>query len=194
MTALVDFLKTQSVNVTIYDKPHELFDGQIDLSSYSCILHLFGDDFSQDMAVSGQRALVQFVKDGGTYVASQWLGFMFAQEGLLKEMPDLVLMSVTNGASSAATFTATAGASGDPLLAGVTFEEIRAGISAGTPNAFATGPVRVLAQDGKGTPMVMARDFGSGHVVNFGFTASYGGQETLKFQSVQQLILNAINM
>jgi uncharacterized protein YjbI with pentapeptide repeats len=192
--AIQAFLKDEGTEVRVATK-HSGFMGE-ELSDYSVVLHLQGYSWRLEMPVQGQQALVDFVKEGGTYISTAWGGYSLKFEGKLQRMPDLILIPYEAGTNSGTTpISAEAGMENHPLLEGIELPMMinASRTDAKTPFQFAENPVTVVARDGEGDIMVAERDFGAGKVIGFAFSAGandYG----FKNRPALQLLLNAMNL
>jgi len=170
------------------------FDGTENLKNYSAVVHFCGTDYGTDMPKAGQDALVAFVNSGGTYVATQWSSYMISQESFLKDMRDLILYDYVTSSSGAQTFSPVAAMAAHPLLDGIKSAlTVNAGYVTGGTHTFATNPSISLMKDAAGNDWVLARTLGSGKVVNFAFNSTWDTTAPDSQNSVQKLILNAVN-
>jgi hypothetical protein len=195
--SLKAFLEKQEIDVTLSPQPSSTFSGTEDLSNYSSILHLLGSQgdnisYTKDLPAAAQTALVNFVKNGGTYIPTEWIGYMVESENYLAQMRDLVLIKRVD-AGSEGTWTPDSTQSNHPVLQGVTSAFTMNGYySTGKVYAFATNPAVPLVTDANGNAMVAVRNFGQGKIVHFACAATYQAG-TLQIPALQQLIANAIN-
>ena len=167
-------------------------------TDFDVVIHLNGATFQLPLAPNAQTALSNFVFNGGGFIGSQWNGVEETQ-GSQTGMSDLVLLGAgdpdgLNCADCNVTYNTVAEQASHPVLAGV-------------PNSFtfhadghdaspkASSDAAVLMRVSTGGPAVLAREFGTGKVVNFSFAPNYaltGGTGTLTDPQVQQLYINAV--
>jgi hypothetical protein len=202
-TALANSFTAAGFDVTVRPAPSYDWNGRV--SGMDAVVHLNGYDLGP-MSQSAQRSLRMFVEFGGGYVGAQWNG-SDASGGLLSEMDDLVLLGYggsQNGPEANCgelcriTYTTASGQAEHPVLAGVpsTFTFDADGHDAGARSDFETQPSTVLMQLSSGAPAVLAREFGTGKVVNFSFAPNHnrpdGDGRTLLDPNVQRLYVNAV--
>jgi uncharacterized protein YjbI with pentapeptide repeats len=189
-------LGEEGVEITMSSKSHREFTGE-DIDEQTVILHLLGSAYNNEMPEAGQVSLVNFVKNGGTYIGTAWGGYMVMSQGFLQKMKDLVLIRWDNGneGDTNRSITAVQGMESHPLLADVSFPiTMNAGFSLGAePFQFTENPVLVLARDNEGMVTVGIRNFGEGKVIGFGFSSKYSDRPGGFVQKpVQQLLMNAL--
>ncbi|MFN0302672.1 MAG: PKD domain-containing protein [Burkholderiales bacterium] len=162
------------------------------LSDFDVVVHMDGTTFNQRMPIATQRALVQFVRNGGGFVGAQWLGFE-ERTGIQTDMSDLVLMSYNLGQINCATCTLTVvpGQAAHPVLSGIpaTFT-VTGGFWDVSPKTFAVNPPTVLLRI-NGANAVLVRQVDQGRVVNF--TAAVNFSPLLVANPrITQLYVNAV--
>ncbi len=189
--ALQTALETAGNTVTQF-RPENQYALTPALSSFDVIVHLDGTTFSQSMPIATQRALVQFVRDGGGFVGAQWLGFE-ERTGIQVDMFDLVLMSYNLGQINCATCTMTVvpGQEAHPVLSGIpaTFT-VAGGFWDVSPKTFPVNPPTVLLRI-NGANAVLVRQVDQGRVVNF--TAAVNFSPLLVANPrITQLYVNAV--
>jgi hypothetical protein len=185
-------LLAQDIEVTLSKEGSSDFNGTDDLSGYTSILHLLGSEanhsYQKDLPAAAQTALVGFVNGGGTYIGSEWLGFMAANEGLLKQMRDLVLINRVSGTAGPSTWTPTMN---HPVLNGITGPvAITGSYTTGGLYQFSTNPATTLMKDANNNVMVAVRSLGQGKVVHLA-SALTDSAGTLQLAPLQLLIANA---
>ncbi|MFM9888410.1 MAG: PKD domain-containing protein [Burkholderiales bacterium] len=162
------------------------------LSDFDVVVHLDGTTFDRPMPIATQRALVQFVRDGGGFVGAQWLGFE-ERTGIQREMFDLVLMGYNVGQMNCSTCTLTVepGQERHPVLSGIpaTFT-VTGGFWDVSPKDFPVNPPTLLMRI-DGANAVLARQVDQGRVVNF--TAAVNFSPLLVANPrITQLYVNAV--
>jgi hypothetical protein len=166
------------------------------LAGFQAVVHLNGKTWATPLPVSAQTALVDFVRNGGGFVGSQWNGYEQAQ-GQQVDMKDLVLQlwpHPDNCFECAMTWTVVSGQEGHPVLAGVpgSFTFFADAHDAGPQVQFTADPSTVLMRSPGGGPAVTVREFGAGRVVNFSSAANNTTTQTLQDFVIQTLYLNAV--
>jgi hypothetical protein len=208
-TALANKIADAGFLVTLRPAPEFTWDGtNPSPEAYDVIIHLNGNTIEVGEALSpaAQGALVDFVRAGGGFIASQWNSYeawdIEQTTGQPAAMQDLVLAGFPgspeeNCPSCLINYVAVPEQLGHPLLAGLspdfTFEAD--GHSGGPLVEFGTEPSTVIMALPSGTPGVLVRNLGQGKVVNFSFAPNYGlaGEgRTLQDPNIQQLYVNAV--
>lgn len=178
------------------------------VNGFDVVVHLNGEDYAAALPIAGQKALVEFVRSGGGYVAGQWNGFE-AHFGLLIDMEDLVLQLWSdlwpdpgNCSKCSMTWTIFSGQEEHPVLDGVpiSFTFFADGHNAG-PMVVFEGLFKsvVLMTSPGGGPAVTVREFEGGRVVAFSSAANYRGFDnvvsdlTFQDQNIQRLYINAVS-
>lgn len=203
-SALASKLTATGFQVTIRPSPENTWDGtNPSLSGFAAVIHLNGFTWNRALPGAAQTMLQSYVQNGGGFVGAQWNGYEFkvSQQRL---MPNLVLLGYGGGNgpeqdcfACAITYTMVAGQEGHPLLAGLprSFTFQADGHDAGPQVAFTSEPSTVLMRVGNGGPGVLARQYGSGKVVNFSFAPNYisgPSNVTLTDPNIQKLFVNAL--
>jgi hypothetical protein len=200
-TALVDALVAAGNTVARRPAPEYTWDTtDPSLDSFDCVIHLDGFTFDQSLPVASQEALVDFVRNGGGFIASQWDGYERVI-GTQTDMNDLVLQLWSHGTSDNCeacnmTYTTVAGQEGHPVLAGIPspFDFYADGHDAGEQVIFAVDPSTVLMTSTSGGPAVLVREFEEGRVVNFGHAANYLNEDqTLQDPNILSLYNNSVD-
>jgi uncharacterized protein YjbI with pentapeptide repeats len=172
IVAFKQFLETQDVEVTMAPRRANEFTGTEDMGDATAILHLLGNDdsivYSTNLSDGAQTALVNFVNNGGTYIATEWISYMYTDQDFLQKMRDLVLLDRQTGTTSELIVNTVLNQKSHPVLEDVPDSfSISGGFSQGMVHTFSDHPVQVLMTDAQGYPFVMAREYGQGRVVNF---------------------------
>jgi hypothetical protein len=197
--ALVAALTAAGNQVTERTPPEFEWDGLTPSpNAFDCIVHLDGTTFAQPLPQATQVILNNWVHAGGGFIAAQWDGFELEQ-GQQISMPDIILQSYggtidDNCADCDITYTPEPGQESHPVLAGLPSPFIfRAeGHDAGPQVAFAVQPSVVLMRAPSGGPGVVAREFGSGRVVQFSFAPNSIDGSSLTNPDIQKLYANAV--
>lgn len=160
-------------------------------SAFNAVIHLNGVTYTQEMALAGQQALVNYVSGGGCFIHGEWNAYEISQ-GRMATMLPLTLTVRSAGRQGSISYTAAAGQSGHALLAGVpsafTFQS---GGNVGPARTFATQPVTLLMFDGSSCG-VAVREFGNGRVVGFSHSGNWANYQTLLDANIQRLYVNGI--
>jgi hypothetical protein len=169
------------------------FDGTQSLADSTAILHVAGSLYGTDIPQNGQNAIMAFVNAGGTYIGTEWIGYMVSAYKYLQSMLDLVLMLYDGTSTPNGDLKPVAGQENNPLLEGITFPaQIQANtVLFGKPVNFDKNLAQPLIADPTGLPILLERNVGSGHAVNFLFPSS---DPALASQAIQRIILNAANL
>jgi hypothetical protein len=169
------------------------------LSGFDAVVHLNGTTYRFPLPVSGQLALVDFVRNGGGFIGAQWNGYERVVNQQIS-MNDLVLqlwnsLGSNNSGGGSITWTTVLGQAGHPVLDGIpsSFTFTQDGHDAGNQVVYATDPSTVLMRSPAGGPAVLVREFEDGRVVNFSVAANYSGSSTLTNTTIQSLYVNAVN-
>jgi hypothetical protein len=199
--ALAGALAAAGFDVTVRPAPEYTWDAtDPPLDEFTSVVHLNGVTFSVPLSLPSQVALVEFVRSGGGYVASQWNGLELFL-GLVDAMADLMLQSYDgdyplNCSNCDVTWTAEPLAAGHPVLSGVPdeFTFSAEAHDAGPLVEFDTQPSTVLMRSMGGGPAVIVREFGDGGVVSFSNAANGPPYvpRTLLDPNIQQLYVNAV--
>lgn len=201
-TALVNSISAAGFQVTVRPAPEYTWDGTDPaLSGFDVVVHLNGPTYGQGLPKASQIALSNFVASGGGFIGAQWNGYELVA-GQQVDMPDLVLQRYSDAQSEncspcTVTFSVVQGEESHPVLAGLpsSFSFDADAHDAGPQVVFQSEPSTVLMRVPSGGPAVLARQFGSGRVVNFSFAPNYaqpGEEHTLLDPNIQQLYVNAV--
>ena len=197
--ALVASLTAAGNQVTERTPPEFEWDGVTPSpDSFDCIIHLDGATYAQAMPQATQVILDNWVKAGGGFVAAQWDGFELEQ-GQQTAMPNIILQGWggavdDNCAACQIDWTPEPGQETHPVLAGLPtpFTFMAEGHDAGPQVVFADQPSVVLMRSPSGGPGVLAREFGSGRVVEFAFAPNSIDGSSLTDPNIQKLYANAV--
>jgi hypothetical protein len=197
--ALVAALKAAGNDVTERPPPEFEWDGLTPSpDTFDCIVHLDGTTFAQPLPQATQVILNDWVKAGGGFIAAQWDGFELEQ-GQQTSMPDIVLQGWggtvdDNCGACEITWTPEPGQETHPVLAGlpVPFTFTAEGHDAGPQVVFSVQPSVVLMRAPSGGPGLLAREFGSGRVVQFSFAPNSIDGSSLTNPDIQKLYANAV--
>lgn len=194
--ALKAYLESEGGDVQVAVKKYFEFDGTESLGGYNAILQLNSAEFQKDMPAAGQAAIMAFVTSGGTYMATQWSGYMLNNLKLLQGLKDLILINYQSNSNLAHTLIPDPAQKSHPILDGISAPiTITADWNFGDLTVFDKNPSVVLMADVDKKPMVIVREVGTGKSVNFAFAANYqgGAAKVLSQAPVQKLILNTLN-
>lgn len=201
--ALQAALVSAGNNVTRRPAPEFTFDGtNPPLAGFDAVVHLNGSTYDIPLHPSGQLALVEFVRGGGGFVASQWNGYELVA-GQASRMADLILQLwpfPDDCLDCVMSWTTVAGQEGHPVLASVpsSMQFFADGHDAGELVQFAEQPSTILMTSPGGGPAVTVREFGTGRVVNFASAANtifdylISSPQTLLDPNIQRLYVNAV--
>lgn len=190
---LKTFLVSEGVEVTISSGLQSQFKGTENLDAFSAVLHLIGNDYVEDMPEAGQQALMAFVNSGGTYIGTQWAGYMIRQRSAFAKMRDLVLIDYTSATDIPLVLSLVTEKRSHPLLDGI--DTMISVNQYGAPGLFrfTSNPSVTLMKDAAGVAAVAVRELGIGKIVGFAFTPTFDNYICFDQKPVQRLILNAIN-
>ncbi len=194
LDGLVDFLMKEGVEVHLSAKSFDFFDGTESLADYSTVLFLGGENFALDMPAGGQEALVEFVRSGGTFAATQWAGYMFARIGKLQKMREIIVFDYEKGIFQETELTPVAAQISHPILDGISGTmKYTTAYDNGHPHFFAQNPSTALLMNKEGFEVVAVRNFGDGRAVGFNFSGTYNNCQALDQPIVKKIILNTSN-
>ncbi|MFN0302675.1 MAG: PKD domain-containing protein [Burkholderiales bacterium] len=169
VTTLHSALARAGHSVTVVD-PEYSYTLAPALSNFDVVVHMNGATHDEAMSVPAQEALVQFVRGGGGFVGSQWLGFEEKSTKTQVNMSDLVLMGY--GAPpivgcQGCTLAVVPGQEGHPMLKGIPSSSVvDGGFWDGSKKNFVVNPPTVLMKINK-SDAVLVRQVDQGRVVNF---------------------------
>jgi hypothetical protein len=202
-TTLANSIADAGFLVTVRPAPEYTWDGtNPSLDGFDLVIHLNGNTVGPDFLLSAdaQAALVNFVRNGGGFIGSQWSGY---ETGIGQDvMQDLVLMGFDgdvneNCFSCAMTYTLVSELQNHPVLDGIpsSFSFEADGHVSGGLVDFQTDASVVLMQVPSGAPGVAVRSLSAGKIVNFSFAPNYGlggDGQTLLNPTIRQLYVNAV--
>lgn len=188
--AMVTALEKEGYEVTLSPMREEQFKGEgLDVGS---VIHLNGVTDGVEMQAEGQRALVQFVKNGGKYIGMAWNAYEI-KNGRNTQMSELVLISYdTEGAY---TVVKTPGMS-HPILEGMPNKfKPECQVSAGAlRSGVGDGAQVLMKQEGTENATLAVKALGSGMVVDLAaISGNYQGADCLKQDMVNKLLINILN-
>lgn len=195
LTQFQKALENYGMEITYSKKVESEFDGKDLNDTFTTVIHLNGDTYQQPMPVEGQKALVDFVKGGGTFIHAELNGYE-TDFGNMKTMEELSLFPYGNGSAGPINFSVIEGKSAHPLLEGLPKNiAITAPIYASSKvRAFSLGAAEVVMR-GQDFDAVAYRKLGQGTVVGFAFGCTYTQTQTascLTDKNVQRLYINAV--
>jgi len=167
---------------------------------FECVVHLNGATNFDPLPVSAQTALVEYVRNGGAFVGSQWNGFERAQQSQV-DMNDLVLQlwpHPDNCFGCSMTWTQVPGYEDHPVLEGVpsSFTFFADGHDGNVVPEYEEDPPVVLMTSQGGGSAVIVREFGAGRLVHFASAANtVTGKPffTLQDPNILTLYANAVS-
>ncbi|MEN8179574.1 MAG: hypothetical protein ABFS39_13295, partial [Pseudomonadota bacterium] len=196
-TNLTNALSAAGFNVTRRPPPEYTWDTtNPPLTDFDCVIHLNGNTYQVPLPVTAQTALVDFVRNGGGFIGSQWNGYERATNRQV-DMNDLVLQlwpGPRNCGSCSQAWLTVAGQESHPVLDGIPseFSFSADGHSDGQQVQFDVDPSTVLMRSNYGGPAVLVREFAEGRVVNFAHADNYFGiGRALQDLNIQKLYTNA---
>lgn len=172
------------------------FAGQYSLVDYDAVIHFNGKDGASsdvDLPESGQKAIVEYVQNGGTFIYGEWQAFA-VKEGRYRFMRDTVLFSEKSIDEGAMTVTFSSDGMKSPIFNGLS-NPVRVNLTnynQGSVVPFEQNPVEVLATDSEGNPVIGTRKYGNGLVVGFSFTCTFRKMTCLNEESIRRLYSNAV--
>lgn len=194
-TPSLDLLKTALTNegyeVQYSPKVEFEYDGS-SLSEFGAVIHLDGTTYASAPSAVAQRALVQYVKDGGKYIGIGWHAYELSQ-GRYADMRELILLSYIYGGSNS--ISKKAGMS-HPLLEGLPAQFVpQCSISSGNVlNEDKEKMPELLMQDSSDSDryVLAAKSLGAGLVIDFSISGNYNQGTCLAQKEIQRVILNAM--
>jgi uncharacterized protein YjbI with pentapeptide repeats len=174
------------------------FIGSESLANYDAVIHMNTNTYSNDIPATGQEALVNFVKAGGTFVYGEWNSYEFYYGGM-QAMGDLMLFSMSDthtGVDFDISPTSAALNTGivDSLQFPLKLSKIR-GYTTGNIRTFSENPVSILFNDSNNFPLIATRKVGQGKSVAFRFNCDSDSAvaSCLGQPNYQKLMYNACN-
>jgi hypothetical protein len=190
--ALKATLEAAGNDVTISSQTHDVFDGQIDLSRFTAVLHTLGVEYNSDMPMIGQQAIMNFVLSGGKYIGTQWSGYAVKYEGTLKGIDDLILYGFDDGYGADANYTIATDEKNNPYLEGVQSFVLTGVHTFSALRPFDSNPAKAFLVGDQGLPMAAYRKVGSGISVNFAFAVNDSSSKVLDDANVIRIIQNIL--
>ncbi len=196
--ALRDTLLNAGVDVVLSDTNEVQYDGtNPSLDTFDSVIHLNGTTFAQQMTADGQRALAEYVTDGGGYIGSERNSYE-VDAGRMQIMRDLVLLDYSGTTWGATDLSVVEDDYDHPVLAGIPdeFTFWAGGVSRGSVHQFVEDPATVLMRDFNGNDAVSVREFAFGRVVGFHHAGNYDrfayGYNPLLDPNILQLYVNSV--
>ena len=186
VTKARETLVAEDFEVTVPDKSWYQYSGA-SLQDYSLVLHLVGDDYEESMPMAGQKALVDYVKAGGTVVETEYISYA---PDYNPGLTDLALFkSSYSYQDDRAEFVAERKA--DPLLQGVSAFDFTEDFCDGGLREFNSNPSMALMETADGIPIVAVRPLGKGRVVGLAFAAY---EKIFELPEVRKILINAAGL
>lgn len=188
--SLKNYFTAQGSEIEFSSQLSDQFTGaNMNLDDYSVILHVPSINYSRDMPVAGQKAIVQYVNNGGTYFGTQYVGYMVKAYGYLKELKDLIFIGYDAYKYEVADLKPSSGKENHPLLEGLGKMTKTWYYSESQITSFSVNPAEVILVSGSQSPLLIERQVGAGRALNttfmpieFGFFAE---------PAIQRILLNA---
>jgi hypothetical protein len=197
LNSLVTALTGAGNTVTVRPPPEYTWDNteQYALSNFGCVIHLNGATPYNVFSQASQTALVNFVRTGGGFISSGWLGYeaFFANTAIA--MRDIALQGAGSGLGAGpSTYTKVVD---HPVLDGVPnqFTLQTQGDEGGAIAQYAVSPVlKIMDSTAPGESGIYVREFEQGRAVKFSFMAHWSSQsgDVLADANAQKLFINAI--
>lgn len=193
--ALVKAIAAGGAKVVLSDTDEVGYDGtNPPLRNVDVVVHLNGTTFDREMTHAGQRALEQFVRDGGGYIHHEWNAYELQNQRMLAMRP-LILFDRTSGYSGPIEIRKKEGnLSGHPVVWEVPKVFTMSGSSnIGHIHKFDEDPAQVLAVDQNGNDAIAIREYGLGRVVGFHHGGNwYGNPRIFDSLEARRLIVDAV--
>ncbi|MGA1867761.1 MAG: Ig-like domain-containing protein [bacterium] len=181
-----DILSHAGFNVTISNSFEYQWDGtNPPPDGFDVIILLDGISYGLSMPVDGQTILVDFVKNGGGLIVTEWITIEAANH---TAMSDLILLSRYSGAIGSDTYTLL---QDHPVAEGLpqSFITPAQGYSKCTLKAGATA----LIEGSDNAKAVAIKEYGNGRIVEFSSAGNYGGYRPFAHSAqMSQLLINAV--
>lgn len=188
-------LEANSLEVVLSQTNETGYDGtNPPLAGFDVVVHLNGTTYNAEMNPAGQKALVQFVKDGGGYIHHEWNAYQLTMNQMAL-MRDLILFDRTSGYSGKIVVTRLKGQNMHPVVWEIPPGfEMNGGCNIGKAHKFEQNPVTVLAADQNGNDAIAVRDFGLGRIVGFHHGGNWGwsGEQLMKKREARRLFVDAV--
>ncbi|MDQ7016177.1 MAG: PKD domain-containing protein [Gammaproteobacteria bacterium] len=193
--ALQNALLKAGFEVVLSENSEYQYDGSNpSLADFNLVIHLNGTTHGLDMPLSGQQALVDYVRYGGGYIHSAWNAYEYSFGGM-QLMRDLVLFDrLTGECYEDKAYVALDSAINHPILANVPASfSFPGGFNVGALHPFSTQPSTLLMSAGSNAA-VAVREFGQGRIAAFNHSGNYAecvGDIPHLDSNVQQLYVDA---
>jgi hypothetical protein len=193
--ALIQTLQDSGVKVVLSDTNEGHWDGtNPSLAGMDVVVHLNGTTWQVEMPKSGQKALVDFVRDGGGYVHHEWNSYQLSV-GQMLAMREIILFDRTSGYAGEITISRYETQGVHPVTWEVppTFK-MNGSCNIGKVHVFTQNPVTVLARDQNGNDAVAIRELGRGRVVGFhhGGNWQWHAGKILDSQDARRLFVDGV--
>lgn len=185
-------LEAAGIEVTLSESVEYNFLGFKEGAEFDAVIFLDGMTYGQGMQVSGQRALVDYVKNGGAFLHTEWLAYEIEQ-GTMSEMKDLSVLKRVSAINGPVEYIPVADQAGHPIFTDFDGPKTISNCThnSGPAQSFATEPARTLAVDKDGLAMIAERNFGKGRVIGFASAGNFDN-ECLKDKNLQTYFINAL--
>jgi uncharacterized protein YjbI with pentapeptide repeats len=187
LTSFVNALTSQDIEVTLAKNVEYLYDGTESLADFQAVIHFAGITYYQDMNENGQKALINFVQAGGTYVSSEYNSYKVSTN-VLRIMKELIIVRYKDDLVKTWTVTKVAEQKTHPLLSDLpetmTLPDFGGSLVEVIPPAVA------VLKEGN-NPVLVAREMGKGRVVSFNIGCNY--RDACANPDVQKIFVSAVN-
>jgi uncharacterized protein YjbI with pentapeptide repeats len=188
----VRYLTDQGSDITLSAEAEYDFKGEVELLPYDAVIHLNGSTYNKDMNASGQKALVEYVKNGGTFIYGEWNSYEYNNNSSMREMRDLTLLD-SSATTEDVQFKSADGQSNHPLVMGLAFPfTVTGSFGLGKIHPFDQDPSTSIVKDANGNDLVVVRHFGKGRVIGFAFSGNFDSNYNLDNPNIRQLYSNAV--
>ena len=190
-------LDRNSVNYEISKGNEDTFTGE-SIADHTSVIYLASrvgncSNVGQDLPEKGQKALVDFVKNGGQFIYTEWVACSTSYNEL-QFMRDLVIIDRNSESGGSITLTPAPEQKNHPIWKDLPDRfEIEAHFNVGQTMMFAEQPAQALVKDENGYDQVSVRNFGTGQIVGFGIACNER-HRCMENKNVQKLFMNALKM
>jgi len=178
---LSDGLTTAGFTVTLSDTAEFQYDGTNPApDAFDVVIHLDGTSYTQTIPAAGQSALVEYVRNGGGLVNTEWHAYQVGGGDYTADFVNLVLLERTSGGTANRTYTAIDSMKSHPVVASIPEDGVlipNVGHNVGGLRAFSVDPSVALAEDEDGNVAVAVREYQMGRVVSFSHAGTYSSGE-----------------
>ena len=188
-------LEDNSLEVVLSPTNESGYDGtNPPLAGFDVVVHLNGTTYQAEMHKAGQKALVQFVKDGGGYIHHEWNAYQLTMNQM-HAMRDLILFDRVSGRGGKILISRLKQHKMHPVVWEIppTFE-MQGAWNVGKAHVFAQNPVTVLAVDQEKNDAIAVRDLGLGRIVGFHHAGNYvhQGRLLMEKREARRLFVDAV--